>query len=62
MAGNQGFALILIVFAAYFIATYWKKILFFLAVLSITVFCFGIYGIVDTIHGDLRPAGARAAE
>jgi hypothetical protein len=59
MAGNQVFALILIVVAAYFIATYWKKILFIFTVLSITVFCFGIYGIIDTIYNELRPTSLR---
>jgi cytochrome c-type biogenesis protein CcmH/NrfG len=61
MAGNQVLALILIAFAAYFIVTYLKKIVFLLTVLLVTVFCFGIYSIVDAIHTELRPASSQTA-
>jgi hypothetical protein len=53
MAENQFMTLLLAVLTAYLLVTYWKKILFVLAIVVVTAFCFGICQIVESLDGTL---------
>lgn len=59
MATNQVLALMLIFCFSCAIAKNWRKVLVFLGALAMTVFCFGVYSIVETVRGDLHPTGAQ---
>ncbi|MEV5964425.1 hypothetical protein AB0L70_21820 [Kribbella sp. NPDC051952] len=52
MAGSQAVALMLIIIVAYYIASYWRKLVFLLAVVVISVFGFGVFMLAQVFHGE----------
>ncbi|MET9272447.1 hypothetical protein [Kribbella sp. NPDC003557] len=55
MAESQAVALVFIVVIAYYLVSYWRKLIAFLAVVLLSVFGFGIFTLAQIVKGDDPP-------
>ncbi|MGW6196675.1 hypothetical protein ACWF0M_11070 [Kribbella sp. NPDC055110] len=55
MAGSQAVALMFIIFIAYYLVSCWRKLVFLLAVIVISVFGFGIFMLAELFNGEPPP-------
>ena len=52
MAGSQAVALMFIIFIAYYLVSCWRKLVFLLAVIVISVFGFGIFMLAQIFNSE----------
>ena len=52
MAGSQAVALMFIVIIAYYLVSCWRKLVFLLAVVVISVFGFGIFMLAEMLNSE----------